>query len=182
MNFVDGFYLSITNTPPSSLVDSTMSPKVMRTEGKGIRVRSLACSTSGEERHVEALGWDYKEWQAIQLFTRTYTNQTSWLMQSWNTDEPWTNTNSQNSPQLGLRGSHHLPPYSVLYVWPWDQHPNVILSQDSQTGVLKFPKLGLLRLWGPITLCANLQLRWGLNQSYIPHWELSNGMLHATCT
>jgi len=55
MNFVDGFYLSITNTPPSSLMDSTTSP------GKGIRVRSLACSTSGEERHVEALGWDYKE-------------------------------------------------------------------------------------------------------------------------
>ncbi len=61
MNFVDGFYLSITDTPPSSLMDSTMSPKVMRMEGKGIRVRSLTCSTSGEERHVEALGWDYKE-------------------------------------------------------------------------------------------------------------------------
>jgi hypothetical protein len=48
--------------------------------------------------------------------------------------------------------------------------------------VPKFPKLGLLQLWGPITLCANLWLRWGLKQSYSPHWKLSNDMLHATFT
>jgi hypothetical protein len=49
-------------------------------------------------------------------------------------------------------------------------------------GVLKFPKLGLLQFWGPVTLCADLWLRWGLKQSCIAHWELSNGLLHATCT
>jgi len=32
--------------------------------------------------------------------------------------------------------------------------------------VSKFPKLGLLWLWGPITLCAELQLKWGLKQSW----------------
>ncbi len=58
MNLVDGFCLSITNTPPSSLMDSTTSPKVKTTEGKGIQVRSLAYSTSGEEGHVRTLGWD----------------------------------------------------------------------------------------------------------------------------
>ncbi len=47
-------------------------------------------------------------------------------------------------------------------------------------GVSKFPKLGLPRLWGLINLCANLQLKWGPNQSCSPHWELSNGMWHAT--
>ncbi len=48
----------------------------------------------------------------------------------------------QDSPQLGLGGSHQLPPYSILCAWPWDQHPNVILSQDSQVRVPKFPKIG----------------------------------------
>jgi len=59
-------------------------------------------------------------------------------------DEPWVNTDSQDSPRPGLKGSHHLPLYIILYAWPWDQHPNVILSQDSHLGVSKFPKLGLL--------------------------------------
>jgi len=49
-------------------------------------------------------------------------------------------------------------------------------------GVLRFSKLGLSRLWRPITLCENLQWRWGLMQSYNPRWDLSNGMWHATCT
>jgi len=48
-------------------------------------------------------------------------------------------------------------------------------------GVSKLPKLGLSWLWGPITLCAQLQLRWGLKQSYSPCWDISNDMLHATC-
>ncbi len=60
-------------------------------------------------------------------------------------------TNSQDSPQPKLGGSHHLPPYNILCAWPWYQYPNVIMSQDSQMGVLKFPKLGLPRLWKSIT-------------------------------
>jgi len=49
-------------------------------------------------------------------------------------------------------------------------------------GVLKFTQLGLPRFWGPITLCANLRLRWGLKKSCSPHREFSNDMLHTTCT
>jgi hypothetical protein len=92
----------------------------------------------------------------------------------WCINEPWANTNSQDSSRPGLEGSHHLPLYSILCAWPRDQHPNVILS--------KFPKLGLPWLWGPITLCADLQLRWGLKQSYGPCQGLSNSMWHVTCT
>jgi hypothetical protein len=51
-----------------------------------------------------------------------------------------------------------------------------------QMGVPKFPKLRLLWFSGPITLHADLRLRWGLKQSCSPRWELSNNMLHATCT
>jgi hypothetical protein len=49
-------------------------------------------------------------------------------------------------------------------------------------GVPKFPKLGLPRFWDPITLCADLWLKWSLKQSCSPHWNLSNGMSHATWT
>jgi hypothetical protein len=100
----------------------------------------------------------------------------------WCTDEPHVNINSQDSPQFRLGGNHHLPPCNILYAWPWDQHPNVILSWDSQMGVLKFSKLGLPQLWKPITLCANLRLRLGLKQSCSPCWELSKGVWHVTCT
>jgi len=97
-------------------------------------------------------------------------------------EKSWVNMNSQDSPWLRLGGSHHLPTYSILCAWPWDQHPNVILSWDSQVGVPKFSQLGFPWLWGPITLCANLRLRWGLKQNCILHQELSNGMLHTTWT
>jgi hypothetical protein len=97
-------------------------------------------------------------------------------------DETRANTDSQNSPRPKLEGSHHLPPYNILCAWSHDQHPNVILSWDSQMGVPKCPKLGLLQLWAPITLCVNLWLRWGLRKSFSPRQDLSNDMSHATCT
>jgi hypothetical protein len=92
------------------------------------------------------------------------------------------NSDSQDSPWPRLGGSHHLPPYSILCASPRGPHPNGILSRDSQMGVPKLPKLGLLQLWDPITLCADLGLRWGLKQSCSPYQELSKDMSHATCT
>jgi hypothetical protein len=49
-------------------------------------------------------------------------------------------------------------------------------------GIPKFPKWRLLWLWRPITFCADLWLKWGLKQSFNPHWEHSNNMWDATCT
>ncbi len=43
-------------------------------------------------------------------------------------------------------------------------------------------ELGLPQLWGPITSCANLRLQCGLKQSCSLCQDLSNGMLHITCT
>ncbi len=34
------------------------------------------------------------------------------------------NTDTQDSPRPELGGSHHLPPYSILYGWPRRLHPN----------------------------------------------------------
>jgi hypothetical protein len=92
------------------------------------------------------------------------------------------NTDIQYSPQPGLGGSHHLPPYNILYTSPWGPYPNDFLSRDSQMGVPKSPRLGFPRFWGVITLWEDLGLRWGLKKSCSPHRELSNGMLHAICT
>jgi hypothetical protein len=54
------------------------------------------------------------------------------------------------------------------------------VSWDFQMGVPKFLKLGLMWLWGPITLCEDFRLRWDLKQSFSLCWELCNDMLHAT--
>jgi hypothetical protein len=49
-------------------------------------------------------------------------------------------------------------------------------------GSPKIPKVGTPTTLGPMILCANLRLRWGLKQSCNPHWELCNHMLHTTYT
>jgi hypothetical protein len=46
------------DAPPSSLMDSTTSPKVKTLEGIGIGVRSLARNTSGVEGHAGASRWE----------------------------------------------------------------------------------------------------------------------------
>jgi len=92
------------------------------------------------------------------------------------------NSNSQDSPRPRLRGSHHLPPYSILCTFPWGPHPNGFLSRDSQVGVSKLSSLGLPQIWGAITLRANLQWRWGRKQSCSTCQEISNDMSHTTFT
>jgi hypothetical protein len=64
----------------------------------------------------------------------------------------------QDSSRPGLGGSHHLPPYSILYNTPWRLHPNGSFSRDSQVGV---PKLSRnCPGWSPGTLGAhNSRLR-----------------------
>jgi len=64
----------------------------------------------------------------------------------------------QDSPRPGLGGSHHLPPYSILYDASLRLHPNGSFSRDSQVGV---PKLSQnCPGWSPGTLGAhNSRLR-----------------------
>jgi hypothetical protein len=46
-----------------------------------------------------------------------------------------TTLDSEDSPRLGLGGSHHLPPYSIFSASPRHPHSNGFLSHDSQGGV-----------------------------------------------
>jgi hypothetical protein len=99
----------------------------------------------------------------------------------WCWDKPWATLDSLDSPRPELRGSHHLPPYSILCVTPWEPHPNDVFSQDSQGGVPKLSRVGLSGLWELISLGSNLQLEWGLNQSCSSPRELSNALSFSFC-
>ncbi len=152
------------DAPPSSLMDSIVNPNVKIMKGERVGARSLACSISGVKGHVKALRWGLgrltrKSITHTDLHKPNHKLVNVQLEPFWCTDESWANTDSLDSPQPKLGGSHHFPPYNIIYAWPWGQHSNFILSWDSQVGILKFPKLRLLQLWRPITLCANLQLR-----------------------
>jgi hypothetical protein len=48
------------DTPPNSLIDLTVSPKVKTTKGQRIRVLSLARNTLGVKGHAGVLGWGLK--------------------------------------------------------------------------------------------------------------------------
>jgi len=68
------------------------------------------------------------------------------------------NTDSLDSPRPGLRGSHHLPPYKILYIVAPHPHPNGFYSRDSQRGVSKLSQFGLPGLWELITPGLDLAL------------------------
>jgi hypothetical protein len=89
-------------------------------------------------------------------------------------DKPWANTNSQDSPQPGLGGSHHLPPYGACTQMSF-------CFGTPKLGVLKFSKLGFLQLWRHVISCEDLVLIWGLKKSFSHHREFFNVMWHATC-
>jgi hypothetical protein len=89
---------------------------------------------------------------------------------------------SLDSPRPGLVGSHHLPPYSILYVTPPHPHSNDSLSRDSQSGVPKLSRFELPGLWAFITSRSDLRLRRGLKKTCSFPWELSNGMSHSIFT
>ncbi len=89
---------------------------------------------------------------------------------------------SLDSPRPELRGSHHLPPYSILCASPRHPHPNGFLFRDSQGGVPKLSRFGLPGLWTIITLCLNLWLQWSLEKTCSFPRDLSNSVSHFTCT
>jgi hypothetical protein len=87
------------------------------------------------------------------------------------------NTDTQDSPRPGLGGSHHLPPYSILCTSARGPHPNGF----SFSGLPKSRQLGLLGLWSPIILRADLRSWRNLKQSCSSCRELSNDMWRVVC-
>ncbi len=126
-----------------------------------------------------------KIWQALFTHTGLHKTNTKWLVHSWNTFGVRTSYGQLGHTRLTTARTWGKPPpspYSILYTSPRGPHPNGFLSQDSQVGVPKLPRLGLPQLWSAITLHVDLWLRWGMKQSCSPCQELSNGMSHVICT
>jgi len=100
----------------------------------------------------------------------------------WCWDKPRATLDSFDSPRPGLKGSHHLPPYSIFYSSPPHLRPNGSFSRDSQSGVPKLSRFELSGLWALITSHPEFGSRQGLNQSCSSLQELFNNMSHFTCT
>ncbi len=100
---------------------------------------------------------------------------------NWCWDKPRVTLDSLDSPQPGLEGNHHLPPYNIPCITPREPHPNGTFSQDSQGEVPKLSQVGLPGLWTLITPGSNLRLEWGLNQSCSSPREFSNSLSHSFC-
>ncbi len=106
-------------THPSSLMNLTSSPKMKTTEREGIRARSLVCNTSKVKGHAGALRWGLGR-----LTSKSITHMdmhkpnkfvSAQLEHLWCMDEPRADTNSQDSPRLGL-GEATTFPLIVYYV------------------------------------------------------------------
>jgi hypothetical protein len=121
-----------------------------------------------------------------QSLTWTYTNQTSWLVHNLNTFGVKT-----NHGQTHIHKTHHNPDLGESIIFPLIVY--FVPGHDTNTQMAFCPgtpkwesrnsqSWDSPQLWGPITLFVDLQLKWGLKQSYSPYQELSNNMLHATCT
>ncbi len=124
-------------------------------EQERIGARSLVRSTSRVKGCVGAPKWGLGRLTSNSITHMDLHKSNNKLVSAqlehlWCMDESWANMNSQDLAQPGFEGSHHLPPYNIICAWPWGQHPNVILSQDSQLGSPKIPKIGT-----PVTLDAH---------------------------
>ncbi len=134
----------------------------------------MARSTSGVEGCARALRWGLGKVTSINYSHGPAQNQTSWLVHSWNTFGA-----RKSHKQTQTYKTHHglnlgeatTFPFIVYFVPLHEAHIQMAVA------TLRLP-----RLWGPITVCADLWLKWGLKQSYSSHWELFNGMSHITCT
>jgi hypothetical protein len=97
----------------------------------------------------------------------------------WCTNEPWTYTDSQDSPWPGLGGF----PLIILSMINYKATPKChFISQLPSWESKNSRNWDFCNLEGPLLFLANLQLRWSFKRSFSLCQELSNDMWHATYT
>jgi hypothetical protein len=166
-------------------MDPTTSPKVRQRKDRelGVFPNSQHFASKGA---CWSSGMGLGRMISNQSFTWTCTNQTtSWLMHSKNTFGARMSHRQTRTPK-----THHGVDLGEATTFPL-----IVYSMSSHMTNTQMPfcpkipkweswnsqRLGFLQFWGPITLCADLQLRWGLKRSCSPCSNLSNGISHATC-
>ncbi len=147
--------------PPNFLKDSNASLKVKTMEEARVEGHSLVHNTSGVKGACQSSRIGIRMNDNMSIIHNNLHKPNNKLVSAqlehfWCTNKPRAYTNSQDSPRLGFGGSHHLPPYSILCVWPWGLHPNGVFLETSKLRVMKFPKVRLLPFQMPITSCENL--------------------------
>jgi hypothetical protein len=156
------FHFITHDAPPHSLKNSYVSPKVETIKKEGIGVHSLVIHMNMHKPNNKLVS--------------------AGLEHFWCTNKPRAYMDSQDSPQPRLKGNHHLPPYSILCASHKAYTQMSFFPRIPKKGVSKFPKLGLLQLWKPITFFANLWLKWGLKKICSHCQDPSNNMWCATYT
>ncbi len=86
----------------------------MKTTEKIIRIRFLIRNIWKVKGRARALGWELKRMTSELIIHTNLHNPNNklvnaWLEHFWCTNESRAYMDSQNSPRLGLEGSHHLP-------------------------------------------------------------------------
>jgi hypothetical protein len=181
------FHFITHDAPPHSLKNSYVSPKVETIKKEGIGVHSLVCNILGAEGHVGASRWGLGRVTSRSIIHMNMHKPNNKLVSAglehfWCTNKPRAYMDSQDSPQPRLKGNHHLPPYSILCASHKAYTQMSFFPRIPKKGVSKFPKLGLLQLWKPITFFANLWLKWGLKKICSHCQDPSNNMWCATYT
>jgi hypothetical protein len=116
-----GFTYLPSDAPPSSLMDSTASPKMKTTEGEKVRACSLVCNTLGVKGCAGALGCGLGRLTSKSI-THTDLHKLNnklvnvQLEHLLCTDEPRANTDSHDSPRPGL-GEATTFPLIVYFVF-----------------------------------------------------------------
>jgi hypothetical protein len=150
------------------------------------RVTLLGSQHIGGRRACRSSEMGTRKNDKHQLLTRTYTNQTSWLMHSLGT---FGVRMSHGQPQT--HKTHHGPDLREATTFPLIVYSVPGHGTNTQmTFCLGTPKwvsqtsqsLDSCGFGGPINFSSKLQLKWGLKESFSPCQELFNGMSHTTCT
>ncbi len=132
-------------------------------------IRSLTCSTLGVEGRLGTLGW-VLGWMTSRSII--HTNQTSWLMHSWNIFGARTNHGHtwihKIHHGLDLKEATTFPLILFLMINHGGYIQMSFCPKTPKLGVPKFLKLGFSALWSVITSCANFLLRWGLKKKLYP--------------
>jgi hypothetical protein len=146
--------------------------KMKTIEEQRVEARLLAYNILGVEGHARAWDGTRKNDKHLNTHINCTNETTSWLVHSWNFLVLGQAMSNLRFTRLTTARTWGKPPSSpLLYTLCLSTRP---------TSRWHFV-MGLPRLWGPITLCADLWLKWSLKQSYNPLQDLSNGMLHTTC-
>ncbi len=165
-------------------MDSIVSPKVITMEGKKVGAHSLVHNTLGVKGHVRTSKWNLwgltnKSIIRLDLHKPNIKLVNAYLdiFGAWMNHKQTRTHKTHHGSDLGEAIT-----FPLLILFMFGHGANTQMSFCFRTPKSGFPKLRLLRLWRPITLCADLWLKWGFKQSCSPCQELSNGKCHATCT